>query len=192
MPKNSVIQICSLILNSKTLFERNRRVKNIHKNVGPIPLQRSTEYSTRHYKRIYNDIENSFYSYKDLTAFIALYYLWETKLNLYDIKDSSVKGTSYILSNERYNEDLETVNNALAIFDTSGVVQNYNMLFKTNDIGTCHAYELIIEGIISPIFFIKNLKIYEDFKEEDKESDEYRCFIKKIYYIETYIISEVD
>ena len=184
MPKNSVIQICSLILNCKTLFERNRRVKNVHRSVGPIPLQRSTEYSIRHYKRIYNDIENGFYSYEDLAAFIGLYYLWEPKLKLQDIKDSSVKGTSYILSTERYGEDLEIVNKALAAFDTSGVIQNYDILFETNDIGTCYAYELIIEGVISPIFFIKNLAIYEKNKDEDNESDEYRNFVRKIYYIE--------
>ena len=184
MPQNSVVQICSLILNCKTLFERNRRVKNVHRSVGIIPLSKSTEYSKRHYKRIYNDVENGFYSYEDLTAFIGLYYLWEPRIKLHDITDDSVKGASYILSTERYNEDVEIVNNALVAFDTSGVVQNYDILFETNDIGTCYAYELIIEGIISPVFFLKNLKLLEKLREEDLESDEYRNFIKKIYYIE--------
>jgi hypothetical protein len=180
---NSVVQICSLILNTKSLFERNQRVKDVHRNVGTFPLDRSNDYSKRNYKRIYNDIENCFYTYDDLLAFIVLYYLWEPKLKLNEIKDTSVKDASYIFSNKRYTDDLEIVNNALASFDTSGNIQDYNLLFNTNDIGTSYAYELIIQGVISPIFFINNLAFYEKNRQEDKESNIYRVFIKKIYYI---------
>jgi hypothetical protein len=189
MPKNSVLQICSLILNLKTVFEKNRKVKYIHRNIGKVPYERSHEYSQRHYKRIYNDIENGFYSYEDLWNFICVYYLFEDKLKLSDIQDNAVKDASYILSNDRYVKDADIMNNAIATFDTSSASLSYDILFEPNDIGTSYAYELVIEGVISPIFFIKNLVFYEKNRKVSKESKEYSKFVKKIYYI-TYILNE--
>lgn len=191
MPKNSVIQICSLMLNLKNVFEKDRKVKNINRSVGKIPYERSTEFSQKLYKRIYNDIENGFYSYKDLFTFIVIYYLWEDKLNYKDINDKNVKDASYILSNDRYVMDIDIMNKAIMAFDTSGATPSFDILFKPNDIGTSYAYELIVEGVISPIFFIKNISFYEKNRNKAKESEVYSKFVKKIYYI-TYIINETN
>lgn len=186
--KNSTQQICSLILNAKTFFEKHKNVKDIHRNLGPVPLQRSQEYSKRHYKRIYNDIENGFYSYKDLVAYISLFYIWEDKLNLKEITDESVKGCATVFSNDRYLDDCKIIEGALTLFDTSAASHmNYVSLFEPNELGTSYIYEFIIKGVISPIFFIKNFDIFQNNRNSKKESKEYSDFIKKISYIKTYI-----
>jgi hypothetical protein len=174
----SVIKNVEKIIDSK--FDSNNiKYDSIKNKVNYQWFSRARKYSVDISKRIYNDIENHFYSYDDLIITLCYMYIFDKKVNLNSINKNYVKSTMKLFTKE------ELERNKKFILDVNKQVKlkNINEFFDIKDDGVSVVYHLIMDKNISPIFYVyftnKNLTI----KKENVILDEYKRFEKIMYLI---------
>lgn len=165
--------VFSIIKNVEKFLESNKDV-NIFKEQSIFWYTKNPDFIKNICKRIYNEIENHFYSYYDLAIFLLNYSIFYGKCDYKYILEKDINKASEIFSKEQLQKDekfmLEL--NQILNFDA----EEY---FKIKKEGGNIIYEdLIMKRKISPYFY---LEYYTKVKrEEEKESEELKQFIKVI------------
>jgi len=142
---------------------------------------KSKEYFHIYCKKIYNDLENSYYDYSDLILFVCHQYIFNNKINLKDINNKNVNEIIKLYTREQLEKDKKFI---LSVIKQS-IVKNLNELFKIKEDGESIIYSLIQQKFISPFFFafIKQKNVLTDEKENVILTDIYERFIKIIQII---------
>ncbi len=159
--KGSPLKVFSFVHNVIDIIEKKKNM-SFTKTRHPNHYNRQKDLIKKYCFRIYNDIENSYYSYKDLTiATLSLYYNHEIfKYNSYKyLTDKYINIIKDKFSTEQYSKDKKFIEN---------LNKNKGISFKKNEDffilregGQSIIYDLIKKQYISPIFFIKLLNKFK-------------------------------
>jgi hypothetical protein len=170
--KSSSLKVFSIIQNTKKYITKNKDV-DIFKNVSHIWYSKTSEYNIRHCKRIYNEIENGFYNYYDLSFYLLYTYIFNEKIDLSLVKDKNINKIAQLFTDKQLKKDQEfmiELSKITKIID----IEEY---FKTNRNGGNIIYdELIAKKRISPYFYIE----YGKEEKEENENEELKRFKKII------------
>ena len=152
--KNSTLFVFSVIRNIDDFVKKGRNLDLFQKS-HLVRFKRSSKFYTENAKRIYNDIENGYYTIKDLAIFLLYRYLMgEKRINLYKIKPKHITDTMKLFTAKRLKEDLKLLKAIHKELEFKSI-QNY---FDIKEDGTNIAYILTIQGKISPVFFTRNIE----------------------------------
>jgi hypothetical protein len=119
-------------------------------------FQKTNDYFMNHYKRIYNDIENCYYSQKDMVCF-CLYrfmFFWENKINLYEINQKNIE--EFLKTNEpkRIKEDIQLLKDIHTEFN----FKSRNEFINPKEDGSHILYILLKNGRISIMTYLNFIK----------------------------------
>jgi len=157
----------------------NIKYDSIKNKVNYQWFTRAKKYSLDNCKRIYNDIENHYYSYDDLIVALCYLYIFNKKFQLTWINQNSVKNIMKSFTKEQLEKDKNFILEVNKEIKLKGI----DKFFDINDDGLSIVYQLIMDKSISPIFYAyfinKNLTI----KKENVILDEYKRFEKIMYII---------
>lgn len=158
---NSSHQIFSIIKNLNNIV-KTKKTKKINKskifkliNVDGYNRIANTPYG-KIYKKIYNDIENGYYTYEDLINFYIYKLIISNEVKLTEIKYKNIKEIKKLFTTEQLKIDkifILNIKNKLKIENVIG-------FFKINANGENIAYNLIKNKYINPIFYLKYYKRY--------------------------------
>lgn len=174
------------IIRNVDCFVKVKKDVDIFKKSHVQRFNRSSEYYVKNSKRIYNDIENGYYTLTELAIFLLYRYMLDCKkINLYSIKYDSVKKVMLLFTNKRREDDLELLK---YIYTEMKFKRGKCEFFDIKEDGTNLAYVLVKKERISPIFFIRNFeKCLTSYKEDDifksKEYEQFERIVKKIKHI---------
>jgi hypothetical protein len=177
--QSSPILVLSIEYNiRKFLKSKNANIEklNIYKQTSSYHYKRSREYIITNCKRIYNDIENHFYTYKDFAIFILDSYIIKSKFQWHLVNSKNINITRSFYNQARFSKDekmiLEIAKNLK--------IKNLNKFFEIKENGNSILYDLIIheKRFISPIFHIKYENIVFENLNENTKSERYKLFTK--------------
>jgi len=171
--KNTTLLVFSVIRNIEDFVKTGKDIPVYKKSHG-IRFQKSSKYYADNAKRMYNDIENGYYSLQELALFLFYRYLMgEKRVNLYKIKPEHILETMKLFTEKRRKEDLKLLK---SIHTELGFKKGICDYFSMKEDGTNIAYTLTMKEKLSPTFFIRN---HENCLTKLKEND-------IIYYSEDY------
>lgn len=177
--KNTSLNVFSVVKNVES-FIKNEKDVNIFKKQSKLWFERSSEYIQRNCKRLFNEIENSFYDYYDLAIFLLYDLIFNEKNSLRNVNDKNINKVKNLFTLEQLKKDQDFIlelNKQLNFTDLSEY-------FKINSSGGNLLYDnLILPKHISPYFYLEFDINKEDEKEKEKEKEELKKFkkiIKKI------------
>jgi len=127
---------------------------------------RNTPYG-KIYKKIYNDIENGYYTHDDLIIFYIYKLIFSDDVKLPEIRYKNIKEIKKLFTEKQLKIDekfILEIKNELKINNVIG-------FFKINIDGENIAYNLIKNKYISPIFY---LKYYKRYLTKNKENNIFR------------------
>ena len=173
--KNSTLLVFSVIRNIEQFVKKDKDI-DIYKMSHVIRFQKAPKFYAENAKRMYNDIENGYYTLKELVIYLLYQYMMgEKKIALYTIKQKHIIDTMKLFTTKKLKEDLNLLK---AVHKTLKFksLQNY---FDIKEDGTNIAFILVKSGKISPVFFIRN---FEKFLTNDKEdviiNVEYKQYVR--------------
>lgn len=166
--QSSVLRVYSIIFNIVNIVKKKRNIK-IDVLVYKGQFEKVREYYKIHCKRIFNEIENSFYSYKDLKLFVLYSYLFVKWPNIKNINKKNIKEVKLLFSKNRLEEDKKyflEINKRVKLND----LEKYFIIKE----GVSIVYNLIKKKLLSPIFWIKYSSIVDNFEGESIEHKYFR------------------
>lgn len=154
-------------------LEESLDVSNIEKEIFKYVSQTSFKYADSYTKmycsKIYNDIENGYYTHKQfVVAYMYECLFTDKKIRIKTLNLKRIKEILKLFTRKRFNSDIDflvTVNESLSITN----VQDY---FKINNSGENIVYNLIKKEFVSPIFYLyyrRKFKNDEGIKTKSKE-----------------------
>jgi len=160
-------------------LESSLDVSNIENQIFKYVAQSSFRYADSYTKmycsKIYNNIENGYYTHKQF----VIAYMYESlfvskKIRIKNLNLNRIKEIKKLFTRKQFNADVDfliSINKSLNITK----VQDY---FKINNNGENIVYNLIKKGFISPIFYMYYYKkIFTNDKQSiDSKSKEYLHF----------------
>ncbi|MFW6219535.1 MAG: hypothetical protein ACOC33_01575 [bacterium] len=153
--KNSSLTIFSIYQNVKKIVVSQKYDTPIFKKVASIWFNKSNEFVKNNCKRIFNDIENNYYTHNDLVVFILTYSIYNSKfISLNKITYKNIKDTLKLYTKKTLIKDktfIKKINDELNF-------KNIADFFIINDDGENLIYNLIIKKYISPIIFLQYRK----------------------------------
>lgn len=162
---NTTLLVFSVIRNIEDYIRTGKEMDLFKKSHG-IRFQKSSKYYADNAKRLYNDIENGYYSLKELAVYLLYRYMIDgKKVNLYKIKPEHILEVAKLFTEKRRKEDLKLLKQ---IHDEIGFKKGICDYFHVKEDGTSIAYVLTKNGKISPTFFIRN---YENCLTKTKKDD---------------------
>ena len=150
--EKSTWMVYSVIRNVYDFVEKGKDVE-LFKKVNYFNFQRAPKFFIQNSKRIYSELENSYYTYHELTIYLLYRYMMDEKLNLYGINQKSVREAMKLFTIKRLNEDLKLIKQIHKELNFKRGLKDY---FEIKEDGTNIAYVLTKKEKISPIFFIRN------------------------------------
>lgn len=175
--ENSTILVFSIFRNVED-FVRGSKDIDIFKKSHFVRFQKSSKYYAENSKRIYSDIENGYYTLKELAIFLLYQRMMGVKkFSLYKIKSETIKETMKLFTKKRIKEDLDLL---MEIHKQMKFKKGICQFFELQEDGTNIAYILTKNERISPTFFIRNYEKCLTFMEKDDiiKSKELEQFIK--------------
>lgn len=177
--QSSSLRVYSIIFNCRDIIKKNKN-KSIDKLVVKIQYDRSKEFYRNQCKRIYNEIENSFYNYNDLKLFLLYEYLFNDSIKLKNINAKNVKLIKKLFIKKQLNEDkylILRVNKQTKYND----IKKYFVIREMEGGNYSIIYNLILKKYISPLFWIKYSYVVTEFENEEKDHKRFRkiCNIMK-------------
>lgn len=171
--KNSILVVFSVIRNVDDFIKFKKDI-DLFKISHVMRFKKSTKFYVENAKRIYNDIENRYYTLKELTIFLLYRYMMgDKKVQLYKVKPKDITETMQLFTTKRTKVDLNLLKAVYKEFKFKSI-KDY---FDLKEDGTNIAYILTIQGKISPVFFIKNFeKNLTNDKKDVKINKEYEQF----------------
>lgn len=171
---SSSLLVFSIIQNVKKFVEKEKDL-DLFKMQSAVWFDKSSDFTKRHCKRIYNEIENAYYSYNDLVIFLLYELIFFDKNHVKLITEKDINITSKLFTEEQLEKDQEfliQLNDKIKLTD----IADY---FKINRNGGNIIYEkLILNKNVSPYFYIECQNLVS--REEEKESEELKKFIRII------------
>ncbi len=169
--------VFSIIQNVKKFVDKGKDL-DLFKLQSAVWYDKSTDFTKRHCKRIYNEIENHYYTYYDLAIFLMYELIFFDKniLNLITEKDINI--TSKLFTEEQLEKDQNFI---IALGEQIKLAEIADY-FKINRTGGNIVYDnLILKKLVSPYFYIECQEIVE--REEEKENEELKRFVRIIIKI---------
>lgn len=117
-------------------------------------FNKSSDFVLRPCKRIFNDIENSYYNHNDFIICYLHESLFFTKVKLSDINYKRIKEVKSIFTKKQYNMDkmfVNTINDDLKL-------KNTELFFEINNTGDSIIYNLIKNNYVSIMFYLFFIK----------------------------------
>jgi len=149
------LKVFSFYKNVLLYVDKNKKIKITSFRSQPEYLRQSA-FIKRHCTRIYNEIENGFYSYKDLTmAFLFISY--RSKIKLDEINVKLMKKILAHFTDRQLKEDKRFVQELNQELSFTNIKQYFKFLS-----GECIIYELFLKGLISPMLLIQFFELLED------------------------------
>jgi hypothetical protein len=145
---NSCLAIFSIFKNVKEFLDKDCDI-SLYKMKSKMWYDRSSKYMKPYYKKIYNDIENSFYSIDDLIIFLLHESLMGKKLNIKNVKRDCVVDLKKKLSINTLSLDKKII---LHVLKETKV--NIRFLLEERNGGCLLCDELIKKDKVSVIYFI--------------------------------------
>ena len=172
---NSALMVFSIINNINDYIKKDNNIDIFKKNYIK-RFENAPSYFLENSKRIYNEIENGYYTLIDLGVFLLYYNMINKKFTLYDVKFKNVKKVNELFSLQRLKNDLELLKNIQIELKFKNLI---NDIFKINEDGTSIIYHLTITEKISPVIFIRNFQyVLTNEKEDVIINNEYKRFEK--------------
>lgn len=153
--EKSTWMVFSVIKNIYTFVKKNKEV-NLFEKVNYFNFKRASRFFIENSKRIYNEIENGYYTYHELALYILYQYMITNSFKLYDVKQKTVKEVMKLFTTKNYQEDLKIIEQIHKKLKFKRGLKDY---FEIREDGTNIAYMLTKKKQISPIFFIRNCEI---------------------------------
>jgi predicted metal-binding protein len=99
--------------------------------------------------RIYNEIENSFYSYKDVVAFLIYESLWHDDVKLPEVNSESINKFKAIFTEEQLLKDRRMIDK----INKQANLKDIKEYFFIRENGESLIYRLCMQKIVSIYFF---------------------------------------
>ena len=181
---SSPVLVLSIEYNIRKFLKSKRSnidTLNIYKETSIYHFKRSKQYIVSNCKRIYNDIENHYYTYKDLAIFILDSYIINGKFNWGLVNVKNINSIKDFYNQSRFLVDQQTI---LEIAKNLKI-KKMSKFFEIKENGNSVIYDLIIheKRFISPIFHIKYENIALEALNNSTRSEDYEFFTKIIKII---------
>jgi hypothetical protein len=118
-------------------------------------FQNASNFFREQSKRIYNEIENNYYTIYDFILVLLYQAMIYDKIQLYEIKVNNVKNILQLFTTNQLQNDLELLKH---IYQELKLKHGLLAYFEIKEDGTNIIYNLIKKQKISPILFIRNFK----------------------------------
>ncbi len=149
---NSSYKVYSTIKNIERAVNKELELNDVFRLVNDIWYKKSPYIFKSQCKRIYNEIENSYYDYFDLALYLYYRYIFDNKYLLYDINEKNVLTVRKIFTSEQLEKDKDLLLKIKEQSDVQSVLEFFNIL----EDGTSIIYQLIKDKTISPYIFIRS------------------------------------
>lgn len=181
---NSSAYIYAIITNVNDFVKSGKNVKILDVNITKMicRFKKAKPYFIKICKKIYNDIENSYYTHWELALYLLYQRVFEAKLKVQNINKDSVKHVRKLFTKEQLLKDKEIVQHAMK----KRGINEIDELFKILEDGESIVYKLIRQKIITPIYFLRYQGLTNDQKNSILVNEEYKRFVRivdKIYNI---------
>lgn len=171
---NSTLLVFSVLSNINDFFRKKKDI-DIFKKCHIVRFKRTTKYYAENSKKLYSDLENGYFTLKELAIFLLYKNLIGEKVNLYAIKPEHIIEVMKLFTTNKLKDDLKLLQAIYKELNFKGMVD----FFDIKEDGTNIAYILTKQGKISPVFFIRNLtKDLTKYQENDIICVEFKQFIK--------------
>jgi hypothetical protein len=178
--KSSPLRVFSIYSNVNRVFKRKkiRDDDNLYKMLYT-KIYNANSWSKPQCIRIFNEIENSFYSYRDLL--LAMWYelMFNDKIQLNKLTDERVNEIKVLFTEEELKKDKKII---LSI-NKNIIFNNITEYFKVNTENESYIYSFIKKKYISPIFWLKYGHLFDEVEQEYEESVEHIRFRKICKYM---------
>lgn len=172
---NSTLMVFSVLLNINEFIKKKKDI-DLFKKSHIIRFQKSSKYITENSKKFYNDIENGYYTLKELAIFLLYKHMMNESINLYNVKPNTIIEVMKLFTTKKLKEDLKL----LSVIHKELKFKEMKDYFEIKEDGTNIAYMLTKKSKISPIFFIRNVEnVLTNIDENDIiKCNEYKQFEK--------------
>jgi len=177
---NSTLTVFSVLSNINEFIKKKKDI-DLFKKSHVIRYQRSSKYIAENSKRFYNDIENGYYTLKELAIFLLYKHMMGETVNLYIVKPNIIIDAMKLFTTKKLKEDLKL----LSAIHKELKFKEIKEYFKIKEDGTNIAYMLTRKNKISPIFYIRNFEntlteINENDIFKSKEYEQFEKIARKI------------
>jgi len=177
---NTTLKVFSIIRNVEDFVKGGNDI-DLFKLCHFIRYKKSSKYYITNAKRIYNDIENGYYTTKELVVYMLYKSMMANKrIDLFKIKGEVVRETMKLFTKKTLNKDLEVLKSVAKNME----FKNIQDFFDMKEDGTNIAFVLTKKELISPVFFIKNLNknLTSESKDDiiNVEFEQFKKIAKKI------------
>jgi hypothetical protein len=155
--RNSSYSVFSVYQNTKTVIEKRKYGNEIMKTVHRGWYNKTKSYTVTHCKRIFNEIENGYYTYDDMVIHMLTESLFNTKaIVISKINEKTVKNTLKLYTKKRLQADKAFVMNV----NKDVGLKSLKDFFEINEDGENLIYTLTSKEFISPAFYAQYGKKY--------------------------------
>jgi len=153
--ENSSLVIFSIYQNVKKIIEKQTYDVPIYKKVSNVWFNKTNSFTINNCKRIFNDVENSYYTHNDLVTFLLSMSLDSSKIiGLNKVNYENIKKTLKLYTKKSLIRDKEFIKSINKEFE----FDNISQYFVINDDGENIIYSLIMNKHVSPILFLQYSK----------------------------------
>ena len=150
MNAGSSHKVFSVINNIKDVAVKQKHDIDVFKLVHLARYHKCSDYITRACKRIYNDIENSYYDYREMIIYMLHTYLLDNKIDLRMINPKNIKEVMKLYTNEQLDNDKDMIISISKKSNLKGV----EGFFKINEDGDSIIRRLVEKRYVSPMIFL--------------------------------------
>jgi hypothetical protein len=153
---------------------------NLEDPVNKSWFEHTTPFIKKQCYRIYNEIENSYYSFNDVILFLIYKSIWDMAVKLVDVNGTSVDEFKSQFSKKQLMKDREVIND----INKKAGYKHISEYFVVRENGESIIYRLCIDKLISIYFFAcysnNSLTGFYMRKKIKERSDEYAKFVETI------------
>jgi len=155
--RNSSFSVFSVYQNVKSVIEKRKYNTNIEKEVYRGWYQKARPFTVNHCKRIYNDIENGYYTYDELIIYLLTKALFEDTIVGYSkIDETLIKRTMKLYSKKQLTTDKKFIKE----INKDVKLNSIKDFFEINEEGENLIFTLTSKNFISPALYLKYSKKY--------------------------------
>jgi hypothetical protein len=171
---NSYMLVFSFLINAIKIIESEQEDFEEIFKVRYHHYHNAKQYSKIIIKRIYNELENHFYTYKDLFIFMLYKYAFNEKIKIYNFNFNDIKNVAKIFTKKQIKKDEEFI---IKINETLKL-KSVDEFFQLRENGEPIIYELIKNNFITPAVYVKYFEKILTIENKDVilMSDNYKKF----------------
>lgn len=167
--ESSVIRVFSIISNIRNSLKKNKEIV-LDKLVFFKILEKSPEFLKKQYKRIYNEIENSFYTYDDLKLFCFHQIIVNKNVKEVDISIKNIEN----IKKEFTEQNIEFNKRILIAIEEKIKFRILKKYFEIGNDGYSMVYKLIMKKYISLYFWLLYDKFFVESSLENNKHLKFR------------------